>query len=163
MDGLQTITTTVDRSSTAYTQRLWELVQQRLTIAQDLLTVTQAQSQSHSGQELSATLRLLAQKESLIDQLLRLDDQLHIYRQDDPQHRVWANPQLRQSCDQLLQQTNQRLKEVLELDGQTLQWMSQQRDALAAQLKHGQDTRLAEHAYSTADLLAHSTLDIADL
>lgn len=163
MNNISTQPDQLDPSSTAYTQRLLSLIESRHRLVTDLLTLTASQGQVSFTEELPAILGLLARKEGLVDELHQLQSELSVYAYDEPEDRVWDSVQQRTRCQQLADTTEQLLKKILELDAGTLDSMHQHRDAIAAQLQHGQDSTLAESAYTAGSQLAESLLDIPDL
>jgi|694.fasta_scaffold01378_8 hypothetical protein len=163
MNNISTQPDQLDPSSTAYTQRLLSLIESRHRLVTDLLTLTASQGQVSFTEEMPAILGLLARKEGLVDELQQLQSELSVYAYDEPEDRVWDSVQQRTRCQQLADTTEQLLKKILELDSATLDSMHQHRDAIAAQLQHGQDSTLAESAYTAGSQLAESLLDIPDL
>jgi hypothetical protein len=153
----------VDRSSSDYTDRLLTLMTVKLELVESLYALSASQQALLPGEDVSSLLGVIARRETLIDQLSQVQHQLQPYQVDDPERRVWCSPDRRDTCLKVVGKIEKLMKEVLRLDGQTLDAMCQQRDTIAAELRHGLDSNLAERAYAPNDSLQQSVLDINDL
>lgn len=153
----------IDKQSVEYTDRLLELVQRKLELVESLHQLSVSQRDQSIQVDASVTLGLVVRRDSLVDQLLDVQSQLHVYRDDDPERRQWSSAELRQQCRKLVTKIDAKLQEVLLLDQQTLNSMSQHRDSIAAELRHDVDSNLAQQAYTANQSLQPSVLDIGDL
>ena len=153
----------VDKFTTDYTDRLLSLLTTKLELVESLHTLSVSQAAITPGEDVSTLLRVIARRESLLDQLLLVQDQLQIYQADDPDQRTWSSPVHRDSCRQVKARIETLMKSILHLDAQTLETMCQQRDIIAAELQHGMDSNLVERAYASNESLQQSVLDVNDL
>lgn len=145
------------------TDRLHELISERFEVVQHLLSLTEAHAATVGNEDLAVTMSILGRKESLIDRLRMVHQELDANRDAAPPSRVWRDAGLRLETQRLADQSDEMLRKILEMDGQTLQTMQEHRDAIAAQLHHGNDTLSAQQAYSTQHILSESLLDVSDL
>jgi hypothetical protein len=144
----------------ADTQRLAELINQRYQLVQEIHHLTTAHPDMASIEDVSLTLGVLSRKESMLDQLRQLHTQLASFQTQDPDRRSWICPEERQRCQQMANQTDNLLREIMELDQRNISSMQQRREAIAAQLMYGQDSSSAEQAYMAASQLEQGMLDI---
>ena len=149
-------------SQLASTEHLLECMRQRRNLLLAIRKLTEAQQASTGGSDASVTLGILARKESLIDELLILHQQLQPFHVDVPEQRVWSSPQRRVECQQLSDEGKALLTEILLIEQATIEQLSVKRDAVAAQLQNGTDSILASSAYTAGDLLGESSLDLSN-
>ncbi len=153
----------LDRSTSDYTDRLLTLMTVKLELVESLYALSASQNALLPGEDVSSLLGVIARRETLIDQLSHVQQELEPYQTDDPDQRIWRTSDRRDTCRQVVGKIEKLLKEVLRLDGQTLDTMCQRRDIIAAELRYGQDSNLTERAYATSESLQQSVLDINDL
>ncbi len=145
------------------TTRLLSLIERRYDLIRDLVVLTDTQALVSTSEDASTTLGILARKDTLIDQLRQINTHLEPYRGEDPNQRVWPSRQHRQRCQEIAEQSDQLLKEIIEMDEQTIQAMQRSRDAVSAQLRCVEDSLSAQRAYSAERQLSESVLDVSDL
>lgn len=148
--------------SAEYTEFLLQCMVERLEIARALQSLGRSQADAVDGADINATLRILARKQSLLEQLRILGQRLQPYFQDDPEARIWESPDRRHVCQQIADEGSRLLCEATQVDACLLDDMAQRRDALAAQLQDGTDSILAHSAYTAGNGLGISSLDICD-
>lgn len=145
------------------TDRLNELIVERYEVVRNLLSLTEAHASAACKQDLTVTMSILSRKDSLIDRLGQLQKDFELYRCQPPESRVWRDDFVRLETQRMADQSDEILRKILELDGQTLRSMQDNRDAIAAQLHHESDSMSAQRAYGSEQLLTESVLDISDL
>lgn len=145
------------------TSHLFALIERRYELIRDLVMLTDTQALVAISEDVSTTLGILARKDTLIDQLRDIQTQLQPYHGEDPELRVWRCAEDRKRCKDLAEQSEQLLKEVIELDEKTIESMQRGRDAISAQLQYVQDSLSAQQAYNAEQQLAESVLDVAEL
>lgn len=153
----------IDKASSDYTDRLLALMTVKLELVASLHSLSASQQALLPNEDLSSFLGVIARRETLIDQLSRVQLELQTYQADDPEQRVWGSSDRRDHCRQLVDKIEALMNEVIRLDGEALEQMCQQRDIIAAELRYGLDSTLAHGAYTSSDRLQHSVLDINDL
>jgi len=156
-------TVELDPNSTDYTERLLQCMQQRLELLQALVGLTNAEREASDNDDIDVTLGLLARKQGLIDDLVDVQSSLQPFMHDDPEARVWSSPERREECRRLADAGGQLLLRILQLDQTAIEQLTSKRDAVAAQLRDGQDSILARTAYTADSVFQEGTLDVQDL
>jgi hypothetical protein len=146
-----------------YTETLVDCMQERLELLEALRALADAQAAASEHPEIDTTLSLLARKQALLQELANIQEKLSPYMRDDPNQRLWSSSDRRQHCQQLADQGQHLLQATLQLEQHSLEKMTSRRDAVAAQLRDGQDSILAHTAYRADQLLGESILDISSI
>ncbi len=150
------------RLDVEYTDRLAELVLAKVQTLEQLCELARQQSAITQTGDATILLSFLARKQPLMDRLQEVQELLAEYEDDDPELRVWRSVDHRSARRVASDRCQSLLAEIVLLERQSLDEMSERRDALAAQL---QDTGAARHAagvYHSADAIAESTLDLSN-
>ncbi len=150
------------RLDVEYTDRLAELVLAKVQTLQQLCELAKQQASITQTSDATILLSFLARKQPLMDCLQDLQEELAEYQDDDPEQRVWRSPEDRKACQVASDRCQQLLSEIVLLEKQSLDEMSQRRDALAAQLQDASDANHAAHVYHSADALVESSLDLSN-
>lgn len=138
----------------ADTDRLSELIAAKLQVVELLSGLARRQLELAEQAEMSALLKVLAAKQTVLDQLQRLERQLDPYREQDPERRVWRSAALRQRCQQQMDQCGHVLNEVMVLETQGEAALVRRRQASALALEQVQSATDARSAYATPESLA---------
>jgi hypothetical protein len=141
--------------NTTDTDRLSELIAAKLQVAQLLVGLARRQLELAEQGEMSALLKLLAAKQTVLDQLQRLERQLDPYREQDPECRVWRSAVDRQRCQEQMEQCGRVLNEAMTLEKQGEAAMVRRRQAAAEALSQVQSATDARAAYAAPE--AHPT------
>lgn len=144
------------------TQRISELFERQYELLAALHVLAQQQSECIGVDDVEVLLSLLARKQPLLEELLALQAELKIFREQDPDQRVWRSPSERQKCLETQCKCSQMHREIVQLESATLSAIESHRNAIAAQLQDGRDASLANTAYSTDSLLEESTFDLTN-
>ncbi|WP_254512047.1 hypothetical protein [Anatilimnocola floriformis] len=99
--------------------------------------------------DMSRLLQVLGSKDSLLAQLQLVERELDPFRDEDPNRRQWASPELRASCRRDADRCAVLLTEIMAIEKQSEVEMSRRRDATAAQLQGMYGTQEAQGAYVT--------------
>lgn len=153
----------VGNSAFNYTERLYDLIAERLKVVEALGLLSANQAALCHGDTVESMLGIIGRRESIVERLQAIQEQLRPYQADDPERRQWISSERREECRKLSHRTDAILKEVMLSDNQILEQMQQQRDAIAVELRNGKDSQLAQQAYESLDENPPSILDIADL
>jgi len=138
-------------SSTASTERLTTLIAERHRTLSRLRNVSAKQFQVLQRQSLNELHGLLAAKQTLIEDLVRLDQEIDPFRDEDPERRVWANPEQREACRQLVAECARWLAEVKELEAGAERLARQQLDETSKSMEQSVDRNRAVSAYRRID------------
>ncbi|GIX01061.1 MAG: hypothetical protein KatS3mg111_4393 [Pirellulaceae bacterium] len=144
-----------------YTDRLYELVAQRLEVLQAMLDHS-LQAGCEGTSDPSAAVRLLARRQGLFDRLMELEQQLNPYRYDDPQQRHWRDASKRAECRRMLARSEELMRRILDFDSQMLAQMESARGILATQLQTVASSSDVSSAYAAANTLESPQLDITE-
>jgi hypothetical protein len=130
------------------TDRLSELIAAKQQVSELLLGLARRQLLLAEQGETVALLKLLAAKQTVLDQLQRLERELDPFRGEDPDSRSWRAPTDRQRCQTQIDQCGQLLGETMSLEKQAEAVMQRRRQAAAAALEDAQSAADARLAYA---------------
>ena len=111
--------------------------------------------------DMSRLLQVLASKDSLLQQLQLVERELDPFREEDPEQRRWASPELRQKCRQDADRCAVLLAEIVALEKQSEAEMTRRRDATAAQLNSMYGTQEAQGAYIASPVALSESFDLS--
>ena len=131
-------------------QRLTQLVQCKLQIMQLLRRLAAQQLEVIAGGDTSNLLKLLAAKQTVMDQLAKLEQQLDPFRGQDPETRDWPSTAAREECQRNVETCNELLTEVMRLEKQGELEMVRRRDDASVRLAGMHGASEASRAYVTA-------------
>ncbi|MCC6508351.1 MAG: hypothetical protein IT423_04540 [Pirellulaceae bacterium] len=149
------------RTDVEYTDNLAILMEAKMAVLEPLSELAKQQATITQTGDAEILLSFLARKQPLMDRLAELQSELAIYTHDDPAARVWRSAEHRSACRSASERCQNLLAEIVLLEKQSLDEMSQRRDAMAAQLQDGRDGNLAAQAYQAAGALEASSLDLS--
>jgi hypothetical protein len=146
------------------TSELFDLVTRRFQLAQSLKSLSLTQLETVDQSDGAALLGIIARREGIVDQLSAIQQALLPFANDDPEQRTWTSPEQRALCQQQATETDQLLRDIMQMDNRTLQLMCERRDALASELSSAVDSVLTESAYNFDNQEASpSVLDVGGL
>ena len=99
---------------------------------------------------MSNLLKLLAAKQTVMDQLAKVEQQLDPFRGQDPETRDWPSTAAREECQRNVDTSNELLTEIMRLEKQGEMEMVRRRDAASVQLAGMHGASEARHAYVAA-------------
>jgi hypothetical protein len=102
--------------------------------------------------EVGALLRLLSVKNQLIAALQTIEQQLAPFHAQDPEARIWSSPTARQRCALLIAECQSLLEQIMEMERDSEQKMTERRDQVAHQLQAAQSAGAARRAYQAQQL-----------
>src|SRR5688500_252395 len=97
------------------TDRLAALIAAKSQVAELLVRLAERQLELATGGQTHALLKLLAAKQSVLDQLHRLEREIDPFRAQDPESRRWRSPADRAACQQQVEQAGARLAAAMAL------------------------------------------------
>lgn len=150
------------RVDVEYTDQLAELMLAKVQTLEQLCDLARQQASITQSGDATILLSFLARKQPLMDRLQELQEALAEYQDDDPEARVWQSDTHRLTCRAASDRCQQLLSEIVLLEKQSLDEMSERRDALAAQLQESREASHATNLYHSADALAESSLDLSN-
>lgn len=135
---------------TMESQRLAQLALCKLQILQLLRRLAAQQLEVITGGDMSNLLKLLAAKQSVMDQLTKVEQQLDPFRGQDPETRDWPSTAERELCQRNVEACNELLSEIMRLEKQGEAEMVRRRNDASVRLDGMHGAREARHAYVAA-------------
>jgi hypothetical protein len=146
---------TVDAVTNLTSDKLAELISQRHTCLVQLHKLGVKQSELVSSGEIGSLLRLLSVKNQLIVALQAIEQQLGPFHDQDPEARVWPNSAARERCARQATECQTLLKEIMQMERDNEQKMTERRDQVASQLQAAQSATTARRAYQAQQRYSH--------
>ncbi len=143
------------------TTRLAELIDCKLQILQILAKLATEQLTLIEASDLTNLLKLLAAKQSVMDQLQKVERELDPFRDEDPQTRRWQSDTARTRCQQNVDRCNDLLAEVMRLEKEGEGNMVRRRDHAATRLQGVHHATEARQAYAGSELPGATGLDLS--
>jgi hypothetical protein len=140
------------------TDQLAALIAAKLQVVEVLARLGGRQLELIERGEMAGLVKLLAAKQTVLQQLQLLDRQLDPYRGDDPERRVWQSAAQRALCQAQADRCNALLAEAMDLARQGEAAMLLRRDAAAAAISAAQTAADARSAYATQPAMSLTTL-----
>jgi len=134
-------------SSTTTTERLAALIPTKQQVLEILVQLSRRQLALIGAGEMTTLLKLLAGKQTVMNQLQTLERELTPFRDEDPERRVWTSPQERTACQVRAEQCNALLAEAMDLEKRAEAAMVERRQAAATALAAVQAGANARAAY----------------
>lgn len=135
---------------TMESERLAQLVNCKLQILQLLRRLAAQQLEVIAGGDMTNLLKLLAGKQTVMDQLAKLERQLDPFRGQDPDTRDWPSTAARELCQKNVETCNELLTEIMRLEKQGEGEMVGRRDDASTRLAGMHGASEARHAYVAA-------------
>jgi hypothetical protein len=114
--------------------------------------MTIEQAELVTRHDTNALFTLLSRKQSLMDSLKTVQSELAPFQSQDPERRLWANPQRRQVCQEMVKRCDQLIQQLVVMENRSVEQMSAQRDVVASQLQQNFDASQIETAYHASDV-----------
>lgn len=127
--------------------KLAELIAQRQACLVQMHKLSVKQGELVSSGEMGALLRLLSIKNQLLVALQATEQQLAPFHDQDPETRVWANAAARERCARQAAECQTLLAEIMDMERDNEQKMTERRDQVASQLQAAQSASTARRAY----------------
>ncbi len=148
------------------TSTLQALIRQKLDVVRVLAELARQQVSFVESGEMTRLLTLLAGKQTMLNQLQAIEDQLTPFRGQPPHTRQWASTAERQECLDNVARCEAILAEIIQQEKQAEAVMVRRRDQLAVQLNGAQSAGEATAAYVATGYTAapgsvHSGLDLS--
>jgi|SRR6185436_9449595 hypothetical protein len=131
-------------------QRLAQLARGKLQIMQLLGRLAAQQLEIIRGGDMSNLLKLLSAKQTVMDQLAKVEQQLDPFRGQDPDTRDWPTTAAREECQRDVESCNELLMEIMRLEKQGELEMVRRRDDASVRLAGMHGASEASRAYVAA-------------
>jgi flagellar biosynthesis/type III secretory pathway chaperone len=133
-------------SPTTNTEQLAALITTKQQVLEILVQLSRRQLALIDAGEMTTLIKLLAGKQTVMNQLQTLERALAPFRDEDPEQRIWASPADRTACQVRAEQCNTLLTEAMDLEKRAEAAMVERRQATArslAAVQAGADARAA--------------------
>ncbi len=144
----------------SHTERLAKLIQLKHDVLSQLWELARRQVEVIAADEVDRLMSLLAQKQTLLNQLQRVEVVLDPFRADDPDARLWKSPEDRRRCQMVAERANALLQQLVTLEKQAEGQLVQSRDNTARELAAASSAFAARQAYVPAPSGARQGLDL---
>ena len=144
----------------SHTERLAKLIQLKHDVLAQLWELARRQVDVIAADEVDRLMSLLAQKQTLLNQLQRVEVVLDPFRSDDPEARLWKSPEDRRRCQVVAERANALLQQLVLLEKQSEGQLVQSRDHTARELAAASSAFAARQAYVAAPNASHQGLDL---
>lgn len=145
----------------ADTEQLAALIVDKNRILLELRDLGRHQSKLIGSGEITELLRMLAEKQRLIDRLQQIERGLDAFRHQDPDARVWRSTKVRQQCAEVVEQSQRLLDEILEQERQNETHLMRKRDDAAVKLQLLQAAQQARQAYTENEQTIARAFDLS--
>jgi hypothetical protein len=142
------------------TDRLAALIAAKLQVLEILARLSQRQLALIDAGEMTALVKLLASKQTVMSQMQTLEQQMAPFRGVDPDARVWRSSADRAACQAQAERCNALLAEALALEQQAEEAMLRRRDAAAVALAAAQSATDARSAYEAMPYSSPAALQV---
>jgi hypothetical protein len=129
------------------TERLATLIGAKLQVLEVLARLARRQLELIEAADMTGLIKLLAAKQSVMNQLQRLEQELAPFRDEDPERRCWTSPSERAACQAQAERCNGFLAEVMQLESRAETAMISRRELAAAALAEVENGSAARFAY----------------
>ncbi len=117
------------------TELLAQLIERRLDILSRLCDLAQRQmGLVNDSEDITPLMSLLATKGQLIHKLSEVEKELEPFRGQDPETRQWSTVQARSECAAKAQQCKDFLEQIMQMEKQGIDHLTQRRDQAAERL-----------------------------
>jgi hypothetical protein len=130
--------------------RLAQLARGKLQIMQLLQRLATQQLEIIRGGDMTNLLKLLAAKQTVMDQLSKIEQQFDPFRGENPDTRDWPSTAAREECQRNVEACNELLSDIMRLEKQGELEMVRRRDDASVRLTGMHGAREASHAYVAA-------------
>ena len=134
--------------NTTNTEQLAALVAAKQQVLKVLVQLSRRQVELIGAGDMTSLLKVLAGKQTVMNQLQVIEREMSPYRDEDPEGRVWNSPAQRAACQTRANECNALLAEAMSLEQQAEAAMLVRRNATAEALSAAQSASDARAAYS---------------
>lgn len=128
-------------------EKLADLITKRRLCLVKLRDLGRKQTELIAAGEMGALLRSLSAKNQWIVAVQAIEKELAPFHAQDPVDRAWPSPTLREQCAEQAAECQALLDEIMQLERENEQQMTQRRDQVAQQLQAAHAAGAARAAY----------------
>ncbi|MCU0958815.1 MAG: hypothetical protein MUF48_01810 [Pirellulaceae bacterium] len=142
------------------TDVLTRWIGQKLAILEQVRGLSQRQSTLIAAGDVQRLLSVLSAKQTLLNELQKVERELEPFRRQDPETRRWRSPAVREQCRQLAAHCEAALRDIVRIEQQDEAELRQRRNAAAVRLQGSHDTAEATRAYLGPPVVPPASLDL---
>ncbi len=142
------------------TEQLARLVLVKHELLSQLCELARRQLQIIAADDIDRLMSLLAEKQTLLHQLQRVERTLDPFRLQDAEARQWPSPEARRRCQVVADRANTLLAELLQLEKQAEGQLVQVHARTARELEHSTQAIAARNAYAAPAATMPRGLDL---
>jgi hypothetical protein len=131
------------------TSQLAALIEAKLQLLEVLARLGKRQLELIEAGNMADLIKLLAAKQTVIQQLQRVERQLDPYRDENPDQRVWPSAAARANCQARAERCNAALAHTLNLEKQAESAMNVRREQAAESVAAAQSAADVRSAYGS--------------
>ncbi len=147
-------------SSESDTDRLRQLIGRKHQLLTQLHRIAGQQARLVDAHDMHNLLGLLAGKQTLLEELQRVERGLDPYRQQAPDDRRWRSSDDRAACAEQMRECEFLLREIVEMERKAEAEMVRRRDGVVERLDNSGSASEARRAYNALTPAAPSQLDL---
>jgi hypothetical protein len=132
-------------------RELLQLIENRWSTLHQLLEISSRQMDAIRGCRMSELMRLLSDKQTPLNQLLGITEQIRLAAGEDPVARRWESDSQRQRCRQQQEECERMHLELLAIDAECESALQQSRVTLQQRLDRVDSGRAAANGYASTD------------
>lgn len=142
------------------TELLTRLISAKRQVLKIVVQMSERQMDMIATGQTENLMKLLSAKQTVLDQLQTLERELAVFRDDDPEKRVWTSSAARAACQKEAAEANVLIARSLELERQAEVAMIAKRQATGQLLSSLQAATDAQSAYVTGAGMPFSGLQM---
>ena len=143
------------------TDLLAEFIGKKLAVLEQLRDLSRRQTDLISDGDIQRLLSVLSAKQTLLNELQKIQKRLEPFRKQDPETRRWRSPADRERCRQLAERSETLLGEIMLVEKQSESEMVRRRDDAATRLRNVNTSAEATRAYLDASGPPQPMLDLS--
>jgi hypothetical protein len=153
-------TQTSQNSHSHTTEQLYELIERKLHLLREMQAMAIEQADLVTEHDMGGLMSVLSRKQSLMESLQTVQEELAIFKDDDPEARVWSSPQRRTACQSMVQESERLVKQLIVQENRSLDSMNLKRDSVQSQLNQNAAASQIQKAYeSNMSIIEESVVD----
>lgn len=123
------------------------LIERKSILIDQLYLFAEKQLEMIDKMDMTSLLSLLSRKQHVILEIEALDQKLKPFQMEDPDTRVWSSLEVKEKCQEAVNDFKQKIKQVMELERLAEKNLIENRNSVQKQLKHVDQGASIHRAY----------------
>lgn len=141
-----------DTLSIQATERLFSLFETKLHLLRELQALALEQSSLVAQHDMTALMTVLSRKQSIMESINQIQEQLAKYRDDDPEQRTWSSQERRKECQAIVHECDALVQALIVQENRSIDDMAAHKDGIHSQLQQNAAASQVQKAYSNSPL-----------